>query len=203
MRRSEAEAAALRAELRFQQGQLDPHFLFNSLNTIATEIPDRPEVALEMTRAVSSYLRAGLDWAGEDICAFCTEMENVTDYPRIQQMRFEDRLHRRIDMEAQTLDMRVPRLILQSLAENAIKHGHKDRSGCYDLRITARQRDGGLSLAVVNAGRYAPGERSGTGLKNLRRPSAIAYPGRHRIRIVQDRPEVAVHLLLEAEPCYG
>lgn len=204
-RRQDAETAALQAELRFLQNQLDPHFLFNALNTITSEIPDRPEVALEMTRAVSSYLRAGLEGESEEPSTVETEIGHVTDYLRIQELRFEDRLHCTIDVSDEALGVRVPRLLLQGLVENAIKHGRQDRTGRLRIKLDGRMAGDVLSVTVSNSGHYAPNGRDnpGLGIENTRRRLAIAYPKRHEMTVTQRDGEVVVRITLKGAPCFG
>lgn len=205
VRRIEAEATALRAELRFLQSQLDPHFLFNALNTIAAEIPGRPDVALEMTRSVASYLRIGLEGGGGEVCPLADEVGNVKDYLRIQELRFEDRLVCDFQVNVAALDVRVPRLVVQGLVENAIKHGRRGANRCLEVQVRADLVEDLLTIEVINHGRFAPSESVGTGLgiENTRRRLAIAYPGRHNVDIEQRGEEVVVRLALRGEPCFA
>jgi hypothetical protein len=204
LRRSQAETTALRTELRFLQSQLDPHFLFNALNTIAAEIPDRPDTALEMTHAVASYLRIGLERDGNEVCRLRTELEYVKDFLRIQELRFEDHLSCRIDVSEAARETLVPCFILQGLVENAIKHGARDDSGLLVVRVRADRVGDVLTIEVTNRGKLYPLDELGTGLgiENTRRRLAIAYAGRHDLEIRQKGPEVSVRLRLEGAPCF-
>lgn len=205
LRRMEAEAAALRAELHELQMQLDPHFLFNALNTIAVEIQDRPKVALDMTRSVATYLRDNLEQGGTPLCPLEEELDLVRAYLKIQALRFDDRLDIDLDVDSDTLSVRVPRLLLQGLVENAIKHGRKAENGRYLVRVTARREGNALTLQVVNHGRYRPAARPGRGLgiENTRRRLEIHYPDRHLLTIGQDGDTVTARLILEGAPCYA
>ncbi|WP_395677401.1 sensor histidine kinase [Inquilinus sp.] len=99
VRRSEAQAAATRAELQRPRLQLAPHFLFNALNTVAAEIPDNPDSALEMTHRIAAYLRYSLDPQTRPVCPLTDEIEAVRAFVRIQELRFEDRLRCVVEMD--------------------------------------------------------------------------------------------------------
>ncbi|WP_177208283.1 sensor histidine kinase [Tropicimonas isoalkanivorans] len=204
LRRSQAETTALRSELRFLQSQLDPHFLFNALNTIAAEIPDRPDTALEMTHAVASYLRIGLECDGNEVCRLRTELEHVKDFLRIQELRFEDHLSCQIDVTESACETLVPCFILQGFVENAIKHGSRDENGLLVVQVQADREGDVLAIEVTNRGSLYPLDKLGTGvgIENTRRRLEIAYAGRHDLEIRQQGPEVLVRLRLEGAPCF-
>lgn len=208
-RRTEAETAALRAELRFLQTQLDPHFLFNALNTISAEIPERPAVALQLTRAVASFLRGSLQSDGAHIHPLSAELRTVRDYITIQELRFDGRLACRMDIAEAALPVPVPCLVLQGLVENAIKHGRPEPGGRRELAVQVRRMPDAIEMEVINRGTYRPGgdpqdgHGTGLGVENTRRRIAIAYPGRHRFDIRQAGPRVIVRLRLEGAPCFA
>lgn len=203
LRRIEAEAAALKAELHQLQMQLDPHFLFNALNTLAAEIPENPETALEMNRLIAAYLRGGLDRRSEVLSPLSAELDQVRAYVRIQALRFEDRLEVSLDIDEASLSVMVPPLVLQGLVENAVKHGLTSASGPLHVRVRVAGDADRLSFEVSNEGVYAPRPGRGLGLDNMRRRLAIHYPERHRISIVQDDETVVARITLEGPPAFG
>lgn len=206
LRRSEAQSAAARAELQQLRVQLDPHFLFNALNTVTAEIPERPDIALEMVRRISSYMRYCLDHQDRSACRLADEIEAARSYLRIQELRFDSSLTCTVALAAEAADFRVPHLILQGLLENATKHGLRPSTGA-PLRIKVEARVDGdvLSITVANPGTYAPGARSpaGLGLANIRRRLELHYPGRHHFAVAQEGPQVVARISLKGSLCYG
>lgn len=205
LRRIEAEAAALKAELHQLQMQLDPHFLFNALNTLAAQIPEDPETALEMNRLIAAYLRGGLDRRAEILSPLSDELEQARAYIRIQALRFEDRLDVSLDVEDGALGVLVPPLVLQGLVENAVKHGLTLSSGPLHVRVRVAGDAARLLIEVANEGVYAPrpGPGRGLGLDNTRRRLAIHYPDRHSLSVAQDGEDVVARVVLEGPPAFA
>ncbi|GGC64862.1 sensor histidine kinase [Chelatococcus reniformis] len=206
VRRSEAQSAAARAELQQLRVQLDPHFLFNALNTVTAEIPDRPQVALEMTRRIAAYMRYCLDNQGRSVCWLADELDAVKSYLRIQALRYDERLVCSVEADADAGSFPVPHLILQGLVENAVKHGLKPSSETpLHIRVTALRQGDRLSVAVTNSGRHAPidRERPGLGLANIRRRLELHFPGRHHLSVAQEGDLVAARLTVQGPICYA
>ncbi|SHO66873.1 Histidine kinase [Pseudoxanthobacter soli DSM 19599] len=206
VRRSEAQSAAARAELQQLKVQLDPHFLFNALNTVTAEIPERPDVALEMTRRIAGYMRYCLDHKERSVCWLCDEIDAVRSYLRIQELRFDSHLTCTVDMDPQAEHVLVPHLILQGLVENAVKHGLRPATGApLRINVSVRLDADRLMIVVTNPGRYAPGARpaGGLGLANLRRRLQLHYPDGHDLAIMQDGDLVSVRLVLRGAICFA
>jgi len=206
MRRSEAEAAVARAELKRLRLQLDPHFLFNALNTIAAEIPEDPDAAIEMTRRVASYLRYSLDPQTRPICSLGEEIEAVEAYMRIQELRFGDRLRCTVAVEPDLGAVPLPHLIVQGLVENAVKHGLRRGPRSLEVRVAARRTGPEtITVEVSNPGRLAPSEegRAGLGLVNARRRLELHYPRRHELALIESAGQVTARLRLEGRPCFA
>ncbi|WP_202964521.1 sensor histidine kinase [Inquilinus limosus] len=205
-RHSEAQAAATRAELQRLRLQLDPHFLFNALNTVAAEIPDNPDSALEMTHRIAAYLRYSLDQQTRPVCPLTDEIEAVRAFVRIQELRFEGRLRCVVEMDPAARSVVVPHLIVQGLVENAVKHGLRSYAEMLEIRVTARRTAGdAVAIEVVNPGRLAPraGDRPAVGLANTRRRLELHYPSRHELSLVQDGDLVVARLLLRGDACFA
>jgi signal transduction histidine kinase len=205
-RRSEAQAAAIRAELQRLRLQLDPHFLFNALNTVAVEIPDNPEAALEMTHRIAGYLRYSLDPQTRPVCPLSEEIEAVRAYVRIQELRFEDRLRCTVEPDPRASAVPVPHLIVQGLVENAVKHGLRTYAGPLEIRVAARRPDHDtVAIAVTNPGRLAPrtDDRPAVGLANTRRRLELHYPARHELTLAQEGETVVARLVLKGTACFA
>ncbi|MGE7471487.1 sensor histidine kinase [Bosea sp. NPDC003192] len=206
MRRSEAQAAATRAELQRLRLQLDPHFLFNALNTVAVEIPENPEAALEMTLRIAAYLRYSLDQQTRPVCPLSDEIEAVRAFIRIQELRFEGRLRCTVEMDPAVRAVPVPHLLVQGLVENALKHGLRSSVETLVIRLTARRMtDDAVVIEVVNPGRLAPhaGDRPALGLANARRRLELHYPSRHELSLTQDGDVIVARLLLRGNACFA
>jgi len=206
VRRSEAQAAATRAELQRLRLQLDPHFLFNALNTVAVEIPDNPEAALEMTLRIAAYLRHSLDPQTRPVCPLSDEIAAVRAFIRIQELRFEGRLRCTVEMDPALRAVPVPHLVVQGLVENAVKHGLRSSVETLDIRLTAqRMTDDAVVIEVVNPGRLVPhaGDRPALGLANARRRLELHYPSRHELSLTQDGNVIVARLLLRGNACFA
>lgn len=167
----ETEVTAREAEVRALRAQLNPHFLFNSLNSINALIGSDPEGARRMCERLGDFLRRTLSLGARDDVSLGEELELVDRYLGIEQVRFGERLQieRAVDPDAALC--RVPPLLLQPLVENAIKHGIQDLVEGGAVRIEARL-DGGLLRVVVEnpVDADAPARRGeGVGLDNVRR----------------------------------
>jgi LytS/YehU family sensor histidine kinase len=200
-RRILAENNATRAELHRLRTQLDPHFLYNTLNTIAAEIHDNPEGALEMTRSTAAFLRHNLQQHHHPVCSLAEEVESLRTYLRIQEGRFEVPFRMRLEVAEAAAQHPLPRWTLQALVENAFKHGCTQD---LNLRISAWFDDGNLVLKVQNKGQLVAGKTdTGIGLVNLRRRLDLHFPYRHRIQLRSDKDDVVVELALSGEPCFA
>src|SRR5262245_40304349 len=142
---AQLEAQLSEARLRTLQAELHPHFLFNTLHAISTLVHSRPESADRMISRLSDLLRLTFDRSGEPKVSLKEEIEFLQKYLDIEQTRFQDRLRVSVSIEPEALDGEVPRMILQPLVENAIKHGIAGRKGGDFIRISAgmsRANDG-------------------------------------------------------------
>lgn len=166
VRAARLEGALVQAKLDSLQGRLQPHFLFNTLNSIAALIHDQPAAAEQMVGSLSDLLRASLHADPSREVALEDEIGLVRQYVSIQQMRFTDRLNVTIDVAPETLTARVPHLLLQPLVENAIRHGIAARETPGHVRIAAGRSGDRLRVQVEDDG---PGlgerqpSRAGTG----------------------------------------
>ena len=167
--------------------QLQPHFLFNTLNTIAEMVHDDPDKADTMITGLSDLLRRALDLGTAQEIPLADELDLLARYLDIQQARFGDRLQRHLSTSpTRRGDARVPVLLLQPLVENAIRHGlagaRRRRAASTSTR-TARRRPRSRSRSATTAGRRgrAPAGRERIGLGNTRARLEALYGGGHRL----------------------
>ena len=167
------ETQLAQARLKTLESELQPHFLFNTLHAISTLIHTSPDSADRMISRLSDLLRLTFDRSGAARISLQEELEFLGKYLEIEQTRFQDRLSVSYDVDPETLDAEVPRLILQPLVENAIKHGVSPRVGHGIIEIVARREEDRLCLEVRDNGVGLSGSarsqfRSGVGLPNTR-----------------------------------
>ncbi|WP_158969282.1 sensor histidine kinase [Chachezhania sediminis] len=209
LRSAEAQTAALRAELQRLQTQLDPHFLFNALNAIATEIPEDAGAAVDMTHAAADVLRDRMYNGSQILWSLADEIDHLRDYLRLQYLRYDKRLDYRLECDDAVLDRQVPRFMLQELVENAIKYGQRGADGRLLVDLSARLVGDALEISVRNCGRLRPepgttgAPAGGLGLVNLKRRLDIHYPDRHRFEIRHSDGFVVAVLRIEGIPCFA
>jgi hypothetical protein len=207
-----AVAAARDAQLRMLAYQLNPHFLFNTLNSIRALINEDRQRAREMVTSLSGYLRYALVERPLHVALLEEEVASVRGYLEIEQVRFEERLDARVEVEPEALRCEVPAFLLNPLVENALKHGSPGTASApLVLRVEARLVEPDrLRLVVENTGRWA-GENTtratsdtnddvpgGLGLANVRARLAALHPEDHRIDIEEADGRVRVVVELPA-----
>ncbi len=161
-----------RAELELLQAQINPHFLYNTLDSIAILAESgRSEDVVDMVTSLSTFFRNSLS-KGEDIISLAAECTQVTSYLEIQQIRYSDILRYRIDIPDTLLDCRVPKLILQPLVENALYHGIKNRRGMGTITVTGECDGDDMVLRVSDNG-------AGMDAEQVRILQAGIYEDRH------------------------
>jgi two-component system, LytTR family, sensor kinase len=201
----EADQAAQRAELQMLRMQLDPHFMFNALNNIATEILQRPKVAHEMTCRLANYLRYSFERREEWIVPLAQEVEAMANYLAIEEERFGGNLGVSIEIDPNAGFVEVPSFLLQPLVENAVKHGLGSSSPPWRLAVKVwRERDQ-IWIQVRNPGLLHSDKEhpnhTGTGLANVRRRLELHFPARHRFELREQDGYVCSEIVLEGSPC--
>jgi two-component system LytT family sensor kinase len=152
VRTLQLEAQLSQAQLQALKMQLHPHFLFNTLHSISALLNKDAEAARKMITRLGDFLRLTLENSGSQEVTLRQEMEFLSCYLEIERIRFQDRLVTHMDVAQQTLDAKVPNLILQPIVENAIRHGIAPRSTQGLIEIEAKQRNGTLRIQVRDNG---------------------------------------------------
>jgi two-component system LytT family sensor kinase len=166
------------AEIDRLKAQINPHFLFNSLNSVSSLITGQPEQAREMLVRLSGFLRYALETRNNNLTSLQSELENIRYYLEIEKVRFGKRLLFAIDVPDECLGMTVPHMILQPLVENAIKHGVYESTEPVRIDLRASCRPGGnLNIEVSNDfdPEAPPRKGKGIGLINTRNRLFLAY----------------------------
>jgi LytS/YehU family sensor histidine kinase len=201
----ESQVTAREAELRALRAQLNPHFLFNSLNSISALTGSDPEAARRMCQLLGDFLRTSLALGARERVAFAEEVALAERYLAIEQVRFGARLGVETDVEPRARTCQVPPLLIQPLIENAVKHGVADRVEGGVVRITARRRGSALEVAVENPrDPEAPPRRGhGLGLKNVRQRLEALDPRHSRVDVIREPERFLVTLTLPAVEAEG
>ena len=162
-----------KAQLNALRQEIEPHFLFNTLNAVAGLVREgRNDVAVSMIAGLSDFLRRVLEDSTRQQVPLGEEMEFAQKYLDIQKVRFAERLQFSVDVPRELYVAQVPSLILQPMVENAVKHGIAKRAQGGSIRIVASRCNGMLTLSVCNDGPSLPAgwemTRSGIGISNVR-----------------------------------
>lgn len=179
----------LKARLDSLAGQLNPHFLFNSLNTVSSFVRGNPDRAETILADLSQLLRTSLRERTRPLVPVADEIEFIERYLAIEGTRFEDRLKVELEADADVLNARIPSLLLQPLVENAIKHGVSRSRGPASLTVRIGRDGDELKVVIENswrAGEQGIGNGNGSGesvgLRNVRERLDTLYAARHRFQ---------------------
>jgi sensor histidine kinase YesM len=166
------------AELKYLKSQLNPHFLFNALNSVRALVDEDPQKAKKSITALSGLLRMSLVTSKKKLVPLFEELQTVKDYLSLEHIRFEERLSVHIDCARDTLHRKVPPMMLQTIVENGIKHGISNLKEGGEIDIRSFLENDRLHLEIRNTGRYVNGKSSksgGLGLKLSKKRLEILY----------------------------
>lgn len=198
-----AQQELTRAELAALRSQIQPHFLFNALNAIVALVHENPMRAEQMIIRLSTLLRRSLDSDHAQEVPLGTDLQTLRAYLEIETVRFEDRLSVRWDIDPMVLNALIPPLLLQPLAENAIRHGLMPRLAPGEVCISARPHQDRLHLSVCDNGVGMPAQPSaGIGLANVRARLTHLYGSAHTFEVLprhEGGVMVTIHLPLRME----
>jgi LytS/YehU family sensor histidine kinase len=190
---SELARALHVAELRLLKSQLNPHFLFNALNTVRSLIADNPARAQSAVTRLANTLRYTLSSRHNELVTLSQELDIVADYLELESMRFEDRLRVEQNVPADAAGLPIPVMLLQTLVENAIKHGIAELPSGGLLRISAVLQRDMLMLEVENPRPVTPlrSSHEGVGMRNAHDRLRLLYGDRARLDLDLSKPGLA------------
>jgi len=169
---------AKNAQLDHLTAQLNPHFFFNSLNNIKALVNENPIAARRAIDLLSDLLRTSLYNRDNALITLQEEINLINDYVELEKMRFEERLQVNFDIAPQLLDKEILPLSLQTLIENAIKHGIAQQPAGGTIAIIVTEEGNELKATVQNPGTLKPEKSAGLGLKNLQERLALQFNGK-------------------------
>jgi len=172
------EASLREIELNNLKSQLNPHFIFNALNSIRALIDEDPARAKRAINQLSNLLRSSLSTGKKGLTPLEEELNIVRDYIGLEMIRFEDRLKTDFDIGPESLDFKVPPLMIQTLVENGIKHGISRLTQGGIIQLKTRVSGERLNIQIRNSGQYINGVRrstGGLGLENTRQRLRLIY----------------------------
>jgi hypothetical protein len=193
-RQQEAERRASEAQLRLLQGQIEPHFLFNTLANVQALIDPDPAKAKAMLESFTDYLRSSLTTLRHDQATLGSELDLANTYLCLLKTRMEDRLQFSIANEPALRDVKLPPLLLQPLVENAIHHGLEPKIEGGSVTLCARAEGGQLLIEVAddglgqNAARQRRSRGAGVALDNLRERLAAQYGPAASLTLIDNQP---------------
>lgn len=188
-----AIAAAKEAQLQMLQYQLNPHFLFNALNSVRTLLYQDTRKADETITDLSDFLRYSLSKEDNRSVRLEEEIDVIRLYLQIQKVRFEDKLKVRFDFQDEVLAVRIPCFLLQPLVENAVKYGLETSPPPLRIRVSGKMENGTLWITVKNSGTLCkPRDATcnGTGLRNVRMRLEQFFPGKSRFELTRGNGSV-------------
>lgn len=185
------EALIKELELKTIKAHINPHFIFNSLNSIRALINENPDRARRAITELSNILRSSMQTDKEESVAFQQELAIVKDYLALENMRFEDRLKVDYEIDEDTLNQPVPPMMLQTLVENAIKHGISKNINGGTVKIISDFNNEFHELVVQNSGKLNGRiNKDGFGISSTLNRLELIYGNRARFEIIQKTPEI-------------
>jgi signal transduction histidine kinase len=198
LKESQMQNQIRKAQLNALKSQINPHFLFNSLNSIASLTLTNPEKAHNMIIALSDFMRYSLRKQQDEMVALEVELNNIGLYLQIEKIRFGNNLSYRFEVEPACSRHLIPNLILQPIFENAIKYGIYESSEPVEISLEARKQTGRMEIIVINdfdpmAG---PQQGEGVGLTNTRDRLSLLYGSTTLLHTEQNKKQFKVKIII-------
>ena len=200
-REAKLESLVKETELKMLRSQINPHFLFNSLNSVSSLTITDPEKAREMVIKLSEVMRYALSKKDDQPVSLRSELENLRLYLEIEKVRFGDRLSTEELIDEKCLETKMPVMLLQPLYENAIKHGVYESTESVRITTQAKIINGHIEFTISNNYDPAPSSRrgTGTGLLNVARRLELFYGNKASIRTTKGDGIYTVNLYLPTD----
>lgn len=192
------ESLVKEIELKMLRSQINPHFLFNSLNSISSLTITDPEKARDMVVKLSEFMRYALSRKDEQPVSLQSELDNLWLYLDIEKVRFGDKLITEVDIEKECFDFKIPVMLLQPLFENAVKHGVYESTDSVKIITKAKILNGFIEITISNNYDDAPALKkgTGTGLLNVSRRLELFYGNKASINTTKENGIYTVTLYL-------
>ena len=185
----------MEAELRALQSKINPHFLFNTLNSIASLISENPKAAESTVEKLSDLFRYTLKSAEKNIVSVAEELDIVRTYLEIEKVRFGERLHYDISCDDAVRDFMIPALIIEPLVENSIKHGLASQVQGGNIAVEVKKSGGNCLISVIDDGKGVDGldTSNGFGLRSVEERLQLRYGTKSSLRL---EPGERTHFLI-------
>jgi len=182
------EALINEFELNKLRSQLNPHFIFNALNSVRVLVDENPDKAKESIDQLSNILRNSLLMDKKKVITLREEIDIVKDYLALESTRFEERLQVHFNIDENSLNHKVPPLMLQTIVENGIKHGIAKLKNGGKIEISTAVQDETLNFQIRNSGRYEPKnqQKTGYGIKSTLQRLELLYHKKAKFRILNE-----------------
>ncbi len=183
------EASMVEIELNNLKSQLNPHFIFNALNSIRALVDENPQKSKQAINQLSNILRNSLAYEKKELTRFEDELKIVKDYLSLESVRFEERLKTDFSIHPHSADFRVPPLMIQTLVENGVKHGISKLTEGGVVQLRTFVEDNRLRIQIRNSGQLLNGTRkgkTGLGIPNTIQRLKILYGDDASFRMVNE-----------------
>ncbi len=210
LRSKDAEAMAQKAQMEMLRYQLNPHFLFNSLNSIRALVDENQAHAKEMITELAEFLRYSLLHKDTTFVTLLNELEAVKHYFSIEKKRFEEKLEIKYNIDDNVRNVQILSFLLHPLIENAVKYGMKTSTMPLKISVSAQKTGVGLMLEICNSGKWIDpnGDEkhsggTGTGLKNVEKRLKNAYQNGYRFEVLKDEKNICIRIEIKEEYLHG
>jgi two-component system, LytTR family, sensor kinase len=195
------ESLVKETELKLLRSQINPHFLFNALNSVSSLTITDPDKARDMVIKLSDFMRYALSKKDEQPVSFRSELENLRLYLDIEKVRFGERLLIEEDIDEDTLEIKMPVMLIQPLYENAVKHGVYESTESVRITTEAKIIEGYLKISISNNYDAVPSSKkgTGTGLLNVERRLELFYRNRATINSKKENGVFTVDLYIPTD----
>jgi sensor histidine kinase YesM len=198
-KRQKSEGTLTSSSLASIQSRINPHFLYNALNSIASLARTEPQKTEDMALQLAKFYDQCSDIKSKPMITLAEELEILKSYLKIEKIRFGDRLQVILPTDNDVMECMIPSFTLQPIVENAIKYGYNTAENVITIRITAETNGKSLILRIYDSGPpFSYNMRSGYGLSSIAKKLKVLFPDRHSISFIND-PEKCVEMVLEKE----